>query len=41
MNEDSKNRMQQYYDKLIENQEDGESREIPAVEYADTDGEDR
>ena len=41
MNEDSKNRMQQYFDRLMENWEDVENHEIPVVECADADGDDR
>ena len=41
MNEESKNRMQQYFDKLLENLEDGEIREVPIIDCVDAeDGDD-
>ncbi len=35
MNEESKNRITQYFEKLLENLEDGEIHEIPIVECVD------
>lgn len=41
MNEESTNRMRQYFEKLIEELEDGEIREIPIIECVDAeDGDD-
>ena len=35
MNEESKNRMAQYFEKLMEDLEDGEIREIPLIDGTD------
>ena len=40
MTTDEKNRLKQYFDKLLDSIEDGEIHEIPVIECIDVKGED-